>query len=76
MYLSEIEDKHFKFLDAEIQASLMDIEECLHAITVQLRNVRVGEEDFYESISSQIMKIMKEICNLDRLGIEVYSLTD
>jgi len=67
--LSEIEAKYLRFLDSEIQASLMDIQDYLNSLCIQFRLRHTKDEDFVESFSSWTGKIMKEVLKLKRKGI-------
>jgi len=67
--LSQIEQKYLRFLNSEIQASLMDIQDYLDSLCLQFRLRHTKEEDFFESFSSWTGKIMKEILKLKRKGI-------
>ena len=61
--LSEIEGKYLKFLDSELQTSLMDIQDYLHELNFALR-FALREEYFYKSISKWIKRIMNEIVKI------------
>ena len=63
-YLSEIESKYFKFLDSELQESLIDIQEYLAQLRFEFRVMRSKKEDFCNVVSDLIGKIMKEIVQI------------
>ena len=70
-YLSEIEGKYLKFLDSELQASLMDIQDHLKSLNVDLTTIRGilqefegKKENFYQSLSDSIRKTMAEIAKI------------
>jgi uncharacterized membrane protein YheB (UPF0754 family) len=67
--LGQIEKKYLKFLDSEIQASLMDIQDYLDSLCLQFRLRHTRDEDFFESFSSWTGKIMQQILKLKRKGI-------
>jgi len=69
--LGQIEDKYSKFLDSEIQTSLMDIQDHLQNLNLEFRIRHTREEDFFKSISYSIGQIMKEIQSLKRKGFWV-----
>jgi hypothetical protein len=85
-YLADLESRYYKFLDSDIQSSLMDIQEYLHQLRFTL-TVRVIPEysddsiesvigkrqlDFEHEIENIISKIMKEIQFIRQdLGIEL-----
>ena len=70
--LSELEGKYLKFLDADLQVSLMDIQGYLSTLSASLTFLRSfiievfegDEENFYESILDGIKKIMVEIAKI------------
>lgn len=70
-YLSEVEGKYLKFLDSELQSSLMDIQDYLERLRLELRVMRAKKEYFYESLSILIGKIMKEIAQTRKSGIDI-----
>ena len=63
-YLADIEDRYSRFLDSELQASLVDIQDYLHELSMSLRSRPAGDEDFFKSISDWIGKIVKEIARI------------
>lgn len=68
--LSEIEGKYLKFLDSELQTSLMDIQDYLHRLNFDLR-FTLREEYFCKSISKWIKKIMNEIVRIRNKKIDI-----
>jgi len=69
--LSEIEGKYFKFLNSELRASLMDIQDFLEDLRFELRVVSAKQETFYRGLSSVIGKIVKEIAKIREKGIDI-----
>jgi len=70
-YLAEVEGKYRRFLDSQLQASLMDVQEYLTDLRLELRVARGKKEDFCKSISDLISRIMKEIANIRKRGIYI-----
>ncbi len=68
--LSEIEGKYLKFLDSEVQTSLMDIQDYIHELNFALR-FTFREERFCEYISRWIKRIMKEIVKIRESKIDI-----
>ena len=84
-YLAEIEHRYSKFLDSELLASLMDIQDYLEKLRWELRLMPKRKEElmpqrmkelmpqrkalFVRSISDLIGKIMREIQRLKRKGM-------
>jgi len=69
--LTDIEGRYFKFLDSELQSSLMDIEDYLHSLSIELRIIRAKEENFYKAISDLIGKTAKEIAKIREMKIDM-----
>ena len=69
--LGRIEERYSKFLDSEVRASLMDIQDYLDRLSLEFRIRHIRDEDYFRSISDLIGKIMKEILKLKRKGIWV-----
>lgn len=69
--VSEIEGRYGKFLDSELQTSLLNIEEYLHRLRFELLGY-VGEETEREKAISDLMaKIAKEIAQLRERKIDI-----
>jgi hypothetical protein len=66
--IGQIEERYFRFLDNEVQASLMDIEDHLDDLTFYFIIPYAKIERFFDSISSSIGEIMREIDKLRRKG--------
>jgi len=66
--IGQIEERYFRFLDIDVHASLMDIEDHLDDLTFHLIIPYAKRERFFDSISSSIGEIMKEIDKLRRKG--------
>lgn len=66
--IGQIEERYFRFLDSDVQASLMDIQDHLDDLTYDFIVPYAKRERFFESISSSIGKVMKEIDKLRRKG--------
>lgn len=66
--IGQIEERYFRFLDSDVQASLMDIQDHLDDLTYDFIVPYAKRERFFESISSSIGKIMIEIDSLRRKG--------
>ena len=66
--IGKIEERYFRFLDSDVQASLMDIQDHLDNLSYVFVVPYAKRERFFESISSSIGEIMKEIDKLRRKG--------
>lgn len=74
-YLSDLEIKYFRFLKPEIRLSLMEIQDLLDSIEADFSLVKRFEESqevVEKSMPESILRIMKEIYKLHKIGIEIY----
>jgi len=74
-YLSDLETKYFRFFKSEICLSLMEIQTLLNSIEADFSLVKrfEGSQNVVEkSMSESILRIMKEIYKLHKMGIEIY----
>lgn len=78
--LADIEMRYFKFLDAKLVDSLMEIRYSLHALSLDLRTMEklpsevkqeYSEEEFFEGTCTTIHRIIKEIYKMHKMGIEI-----
>jgi len=69
--LGRLEERYYRFLDSEVRASLMDIQDYLDELGLEFKVRHVRDEDYFKSISDLIGKIMREILRLKRKGIWV-----
>lgn len=69
--LVRIEERYSRFLDSEVQTSLMDIQDYLDGLSLEFRIRHIRDEDFFKSVSYWIGKIMREISKLKRKGLWV-----
>lgn len=73
-YLSDLETKYFRFFKSEICLSLMEIQTLLNSIEADFSLVKrfEGSQNVVEkSMSESILRIMKEIYKLHKMGIEI-----
>jgi len=70
-YLADIEDRYSDFFDSELRASLMDMQDYLHGLSMSLRIRPAEDEDFLQSISEWIGKIVKEIARIRHKKIDM-----
>jgi hypothetical protein len=74
-YLNDLEIKYFRFMEPEICVALSEIRNELDNIESDFDLLRTDEtaEDVVEkSMASSVLKIMKEIYKLHKIGIEIY----
>lgn len=80
-YLSDIEARYSRFLDAPFRLSLMEIQDNLNhlGVLLSIEKEALGktfwwwtEESFLSVISTRIHNVVKEIYKIHKMGIEIY----
>jgi hypothetical protein len=81
--LNELEMKYSNLLkEPQIMKSIINIQKGFGLLIWFVKDGYLWREDdeeretYFKHLATTIHRIIKEICNLDKLGIEVYSLTD
>lgn len=81
--LDEVESKYFNLLrEPEIIKSIINIQKDLELLVWLIKEGYFWRENegkreaYFKHLSTTVHRIIKEISSLDKLGIEVYSLTD